>query len=284
MDYEALWQRLEGASAGPQLDRVLRSLADADIEVAEAANAALREENPRRRERALHRVRNMVELRALAQGTQPRSGAAAAAKRVKASPVYQDRGPRDESNWLGNALSRLKNLRFDLPQPKQTAPDMPSLGIGPWLVWLMWGLLGAGVLFFAYLALRHVDWTRRLTRKTKTLLEDDEPERSLDEWLALADTLSAEGRHREAVRCLYLACLLKFDEARVARFDRSQTNWEHLARIRSSPRKPETLDFLTPTQSFDRVWYGRQVEGAPDVERFRAWYQSVTEALRTVPA
>jgi hypothetical protein len=82
------------------------------------------------------------------------------------------------------------------------------------------------------------------------------------------------------VRCLYLACLLRLDDAGVARFDRSETNWEHLYRIERSPSKPTGLGFRAPTIAFDRVWYGHNVRGLSDVHEFRMWYVGVQEALK----
>ncbi len=96
--------------------------------------------------------------------------------------------------------------------------------------------------------------------------------------------MESEGRYREAVRALYLACLLRFDEALVARFDRAQTNWEHLHRIEGSVRKPQGLDFRTPTSLFDRVWYGYQGKGRDEVNQFRQWYMGITESLQRSPA
>jgi len=111
------------------------------------------------------------------------------------------------------------------------------------------------------------------------MLEQDEPERTLDEWLDMANKLTADGKYREAVRCLYLACLLRFDEHLVARFDRGQTNWEHLARIRASSRMPIGLDFESPTKRFDTIWYGHRTRGLSDVDQFKDWYGRITEAL-----
>jgi hypothetical protein len=152
------------------------------------------------------------------------------------------------------------------------------------LYWLFWALIAGGLCFLAWFAVKHFKWKQRLQRRASTLLEDSEPERSLDEWLELADRLESEGRYREAVRALYLACLLRFDEALVARFDRGQTNWEHLYRIEQSARKPEGLDFRTPTNLFDRVWYGYQGKGAEEVGLFRQWYLRITESLQGSPA
>jgi hypothetical protein len=140
------------------------------------------------------------------------------------------------------------------------------------------------VIAFLVFALKRFVWSKRLERKAKALLDEDEPERTLDEWLELADRLERQGKYREAVRCLYLACLLKIDEARIARFERSQTNWEHLARIEASPARPSDLEFREPTRAFDNIWYGMRVNGSEDVMRFRAWYRQVTESVRAKAA
>jgi hypothetical protein len=111
------------------------------------------------------------------------------------------------------------------------------------------------------------------------ILEDDEPERTADQWLLQAEKLEAEGKYREAVRCLYLACLVRYDDGRVARFRRHETNWEHLYRIEGSSLNPG-LDFRTPTQRFDKVWYGYQVNGPSDVQEFREVYQRLCDQLQ----
>jgi hypothetical protein len=152
------------------------------------------------------------------------------------------------------------------------------------LIPVVWVILAGLLLAFIVFAVRFVSFSKSKKRKAKAVLEEDEPERTLDEWLALADAHEREGRFREAVRALYLACLLKFDERNVARFIRSQTNWEHLARIESSPKLPVGLDFRAATKAFDQVWYGHKVRGRADVDEFRAWYLSVTEGLKAAAA
>lgn len=205
-----------------------------------------------------------------------------AAERKRSNPLYIDNDKdKETSNWLGKAYQRLLEaierwLRRERNLPG-VAPSVPAFG--QWLsviAWIILGLLLAGLL---YLAIRHFSWKATLKRKG-ALLDDEEPERTLDEWLALADDHERHGRFREAVRCLYLACLMKFDEYRVARFDRGQTNWEHLGRIQQSPSKPANLDFTPPTKLFDTVWYGLKTEGKPDVDRLRAWYREIEAALR----
>jgi hypothetical protein len=200
------------------------------------------------------------------------------ATEIKRSPLYSDPGMDQKRNWLADALERLRNIR---PKREKTASNGIGLGLlGPIFTFIVWGLLAMAVLFLLYLAIRHIKWQKTLTRKAKTLLEEDEPDRTLDEWLQLADEHSAAGRFREAVRALYLACLLKFDEFDVAAFHRGETNWEHLNRIEKSPRLPKDLNFRTPTQRFDRVWYGYIVEGMADVQLFRDWYQDISRQLK----
>lgn len=226
-------------------------------------------------------LRAQIDLRAMAESPKSSgSSAQQAARTIKESPFYRDPGIDRKRNWLADALERLKNIKLK-PEREQQGVGAPSF-LGALFTVVVWCLLATGVLTLLYFAVRHIRWQRTLTRKSKTLLEDDEPDRSLDEWLQLADELATAGRHREAVRALYLACLIKFDEADVARFDRGETNWEHLARFEESPKRPRELDFRTPTQQFDRIWYGFQTRGMPDVDQFRRWYQEVSQSLRGV--
>ena len=181
---------------------------------------------------------------------------------------------------MDGALKRLKDL---IPKREINAPRtaLPSPGLfSQILIPIVWGLLAVAIIVFGYFGIKHFQWKKALRRKAKAVLEDDEPERTLDEWLAIADEYSLQGKFREAVRALYLACLLKFDEAGVARFIRGETNWEHLSRIRSSGRLPNGLDFTPATKAFDRIWYGFHVQGNEDVESFRVWYQEVRDRLQ----
>jgi hypothetical protein len=148
------------------------------------------------------------------------------------------------------------------------------------LLYLFIAILVGLILVFLYFVIRHFSWKKSLTRKATAMLSEEEPELSKDEYLVEADRLMSEGRHREAVRYLYLACLLLFDENGVARFIRGQTNWEHLRRIQASDKRPEDLDFQPATQKFDVVWYGMRVEGTSDVMAMRDWYSWVSEKLR----
>lgn len=229
---------------------------------------------------SLDTFKGMVAIRAAAETPQKIEDYGSQAKEIKANPLYRDPGVEEQSNWLDGAMRRLADL---IPKRSQSPNiNLPKTGIPGWIIPGMWVLLGLAVATFGYFAIRHFTWKRALKRQVKAMLEDDEPERTLDEWLLLADEHAAAGRYREAVRAMYLSCLLKFDEAGVARFVRGETNWEHLRRISASAKKPASIDFLPPTQSFDRIWYGMHTNGRDDVDQYRHWYKQITEALRGV--
>ena len=199
---------------------------------------------------------------------------------IKRSGLYRKAADEGGGNWVQRAIER---IRFNVPdfKPRHMATPGRIEGFG-FLIYVVWGILALLVCALLFFAIRYFHWQairKAGTKRSMAMLEDDEPERSLDEWLELAASLESERRYREAVRCLYVACLLRYDEHRVARFDRTQTNWEHFARIQASPSNPTEFDFQAPTSEFDHIWYGMRPTGAAEVERFRASYKSLTDLL-----
>jgi hypothetical protein len=236
---------------------------------------------------SLAKLQAAIDVRARIQGGVPNEAAAGQISTIVSGRLYKGSGTRTDSNWVGNSMSKLGKLlpKFRLPEQsdsKQGSSPAESGGMAPvnlsWLGPVLWVIMGLVLLGLIYYVISVFRFKAGLKRKTKTVLEEDEPERSLDEWLELANRLEAEGKFRETIRCLYLACLMRFDEAGVARFVRSETNWEHLRRIQASPKNPD-LDFLALTRRFDHAWYGYRAKTAADVEPFRTGYQSVAEAL-----
>lgn len=210
------------------------------------------------------------------------------AKRILNSPEFRDTGATTTRNWFARSLNRLGEavagflenlLKMNTPR---AGGEIPSLGIGPGLIQgviiLLAVLLLGGLVYF----LARWKWAPKAVKKGGGgLLDEDEPDRTADEWLDMADSLEAEGRHREAVRCLYLACLVRLDEHKVAAFMRGETNWEHLRRIHASRNRPAGWEFRTATQRFDLVWYGRVVQGSSDSLWFRTFYQDLNSRLQT---
>lgn len=209
---------------------------------------------------------------------------AEAAKIIK-DPKYSDQGAMGDKNWLsasfeklGQAISDMISSWFkDNRRSGGNAAALPSIGGLSFLVPIMQGLLILlllGGLIWMILAIRKSPRFKK--KSTGGLLEDDEPDRTADEWLVEAARLEGQGQIREACRCLYIACLVRLDEAGVARFDRGQTNWEHQRRIEFSPKMISGLTFLEATKRFDLVWYGRTFSQA-DLDFFRSQYKDIVE-------
>lgn len=281
-DYRELQRRLDSAKDPREVVRIVKSaqIADGDLQTVVQSGD----------DRA---IRDAIDLRAMAQEGESGGGssrdAATEATRIKADSRFVDRGTMSESNWLSDAMSRLQNLGRVKEQPRKVShtasnsgPGGDWSGIGTFFLYAAWLALAGVLALFLLFALRHFGFKGRARRKV-SMLEEDEPALTLDEWLSLADEYSAKGMYREAVRALYLASLMLFDHAKVARFVRSETNWEHLRRIDESPTKPAGLDFYAPTRAFDTIWYGHRVDGAADVDRFRAWYVGVKTAVAEGP-
>lgn len=229
---------------------------------------------------SVSRVESYIHLKAMVEAGAGTGDQAAEIANIKSNPIYP-RDRRDEdANWLSAAIERLRNLRGNSRAPTPRAPGSNIFALSQFVVYVVWGLIIGLIVAFLVYATRFVHFRNLRHRKARALLQDDEPERSLDEWLAMADDLERQGRFREAVRALYLASLLKFDERNIAAFVRGQTNWEHLARIEASPRLPEGLDFRPPTHAFDQIWYGGRLRGVEDVARFRGWYTEIAERVR----
>jgi len=225
-------------------------------------------------------VRDRAAAERAAQGLDPAQREAARQEK-RSSPLYRDSGAREGSNWIAQAFEAIARWlqRDRAPRAPNINPPMFG-GLGQGLIYVVWGILFGLLAAFLYFAFRHFSWRSQLRRRARAILDDDEPDYSLDEWLQKAEELEAQGRYREAVRALYLACLIRFDEARIARFVRGETNWEHFRRIEQSPLRPDGLNFRPATVAFDRVWYGMDVRGREDVQAFRTWYIEITELAR----
>ncbi len=195
--------------------------------------------------------------------------------------------PEQRRSWLaraferiGDVLSRLLNRQRD--QDAQESQKVGTIDFS-WVSQLAWGLLFIFVVVAAYFAARHIRFTAR-KRSRAAILDDEEPERTADEWLQNAAGLEAQGKYREAVRSLYVASLVRIDEAGVARFIRGQTNWEHYHRIQGSKNRPGDFEFLEPTRRFDDIWYGFKVNGLADVQFFKEVYSRACKLASTSTA
>lgn len=88
--------------------------------------------------------------------------------------------------------------------------------------------------------------------------DDAEDDAALTATTAMkrAQTLSASGDYRTAIRYLYLSALLALDERGVLRYDRTLTNREYIRTLEKRPLLARTFGSIVGV--FDRVWYGKQ--------------------------
>ena len=230
------------------------------------------------KEDAYYSLKQLVDANALSENFSVSKGADATAKSIKKDPIYDARKEAKSSNWFNKLMDRAKKL-FQ-------KPNLPDNKIGPppaWMLYIVWGfcfLLIVALLVGLVLLVINLPWAwTKAGRARKAnrggILEDGEALLSEDEYLIEADRLIAEGRYREACRCLYLATLLRFDATRIARFEPAQTNWEHCRRIEASKILPTPIPFRPTTKAFDLAWYGYRAKHLDDVMIFRETYVSV---------
>ncbi len=213
------------------------------------------------------------------------------ASEILDSQVFTDAGAAEERNWLSrlgqhiaDGLQELFGRAATEPLDNAITPDIGWLGgLGQIIYYLAWVIIIAAIALVLFFVFRHFQVGGK-KRRVGGILEEDDPERTADEWLEQANALEADGRFREAIRCLYLACLMRFDDANIARFIWHETNWEHLYRFEASPKRPEGLGFREPTQQFDLVWYGKDVATREEYLAFRDTYLDITKVLEGVKA
>ena len=234
-------------------------------------------------------IAGRARIGALVEGKQapPQTGDAkspsatqAKAKEILKNPLYRDAEVVEKKSWLEDALERFFDWlsKFFQPKARQDRVAMPML---PFVQVVVWAVIILAVLaFLVFVAKQLLQAKRRDRKKLGGLLDDDEPELAADEWLEKAAKLEAEGRFREAVRCLYLACLMRLDESGRIRFVRHQTNWEHLHRLLD--KSGASGQVMRPaTQLFDHVWYGHEPATKENVAAMRGHYASVVEDIKT---
>jgi hypothetical protein len=208
------------------------------------------------------------------------NGAESIAKNLKSKPEYQTKKELDQANWLNKVLDRLKNLKAPKSEPPSIQPPKIPEWVGTALnvFFVTLALLAVALLIWLFTKVR---WGNKSKRsKSGGLLGDEEDVLSEDEYITIADELASNGQYREACRALYLAILLRIDLAKVARFERSETNWEHLRRIQKSSSKPEGLNIRPITKEFDHVWYGFRHTTAENVSNFKNTYLEVKLLLQ----
>jgi hypothetical protein len=207
------------------------------------------------------------------------------AERILQNPLYRESlNTAEGESWLNEALNnffeRLGELlgnMFNRPQEQRGSPIVASQGVTQVMIVILLAVLAAFVIYL----ISQIKLKRKPgSEATDNLMSEEEARRSADQWLTEADKLAAQGEFRAAVRCLYLACLIRMDESNTLRFERHQTNWEHLYRFRDLTQKPGNFQLEPLTQKFDNAWYGFIPQTQSDVDWFKSEYQALLAGLR----
>ncbi len=265
-------------------DKAVRQLADTK----EAEGDELREliddyqsaTTAKAKEQTYDSIASLLEAHSLYGSYSTQKGMAEEVKKIKSDKIYKTEREAKSANWFTKLLERLKNA-FNPPRNNTNTkmPDIPQWI--PSLILDLFYVVAAVVVGLLIYVLFKIPWgwtkAGKIRKSRGGMLEEGEELLSEDEYLKEADRLIAEGKFREACRALYLASLLRIDAARIARFEPTQTNWEHLRRIESSKLRPERFEFRPATKAFDLAWYGFRANSAADVDIFRQTYLQIKD-------
>lgn len=156
--------------------------------------------------------------------------------------------PRDEAFWVRWFLNGLRHFFEWLGGLYTSAPV------------LFWMLL-AGCLTLLILLLTHITWTVRRVWFRSARSTQDEPSGTERQRLSLrfrdeAAMRASQADFTEAIRCLFLSLVYRFDESGRDDFPQSSTNREYLARFADRPPVQERLSVFVDT--LDDYWYGQR--------------------------
>ena len=142
------------------------------------------------------------------------------------------------------------------PTPSQPLPELQIPRIGIDVIRLMLAIAGGIGVIALIVALGptlYRFFAARRRNASRNAGADAEVATSV-EAVARAQQASAIQDYRQAMRMLYLACLLKLDESGALRYDRTQTNWEYVRQVAGQPALASALQPVV--EVFDDTWYG----------------------------
>ena len=92
-----------------------------------------------------------------------------------------------------------------------------------------------------------------------------EPERTREDWLAIARDAAARGEYARAIAALFAAALAELDERSVVAFDPARTPGEYRRLVRQASR-PASPPFDDLTERFVRAAYAPSAPGRDDFD------------------
>ncbi|HVF10159.1 MAG TPA: DUF4129 domain-containing protein [Abditibacteriaceae bacterium] len=221
---------------------------------ANATRAQIREarQSVQARLRALDEWTNTVYEPADAQGIMrswERSG-------IRTGPTRWEQLQSDIGKWVRDLLRSLGGWMGRALPPG--SPNVNADAVRLFFIACAVSLLSL-LVYFAWRALSK-RWAQEAAQRQVRLLGDEDVELlqlPADELRERARQFAASGNFREALRHLYIALLRHLDSGGIWRYNARQTNWEHIAALRSTPFAAHLIAPLSDvTRRFDRVRYG----------------------------
>jgi hypothetical protein len=145
----------------------------------------------------------------------------------------------------------------------------------PLLFWLL--VLVTGVLLLALSG--YIGWAVRRAlftsgRRAADASERERRERLSGTYLEEAGRLAERQDFTEAIRCLFLALVYRFDETGRVSFQRAYTNREYLGLFEDNPSLRDHLKVFVDI--LDDHWYGQQPTTSRRYQDCRALYETIT--------
>jgi hypothetical protein len=181
-------------------------------------------------------------------------------KWLKSAASWVKERLRGAWHWLGKWLR--KWWASQRPEREEKASTRLVL-----LVEVGAGLILLALVVAALLALRRRPSTPVLQTLSPAKDVDADPlSRTVNEWVARAQALSREGRHREAIRAWYHALLVSCYRSGLLHHQPGLTNWEYARSLGQDV--VWRSQFAELTGRFDLEWYGRAQSSAEALEAF----------------
>ena len=198
-------------------------------------------------------------------------------------------GPTGVQKWLQNAWRSLYGVWDDFVKwlnklfNRAPARNVPMLD-PTWARGLAILAVAGVLLLAALLAWRAIGGRWKRAEKSPAQLQSEDEallELPPDELLDRAEAYAREGNFREALRHRYLSLLLQLEARGVWHYERRRTNWEHIARLRSThAHNSSGVEQLAAlTSRFDRVRYGNASCDRAHWETFDGEAKSTLQAL-----
>jgi Domain of unknown function (DUF4129) len=143
---------------------------------------------------------------------------------------------------------------------------------------LFWMLL-IGCLVLLVLLVVHIVWTVRRVWFAADRHSSHDPNAAQRQQMSLqfraeADQRAAAGEFTEAIRCLFLSLVYRFDESGRVNFQQAYTNREYLALFADRPPVQQQLGVFVDI--LDDFWYAQRPTDQARLARCLELYQSLT--------